>query len=121
MAVAGRGLWVVGLKYARGGDTIVVHTLDRLGRNLREVLNLVHDLAERDIGVRRFAPVKSWRSVSSRPRSRMRSKSPTRARDQVPVRRQPQRGHQVPQPRRIPPVLPAQPHPRDHHDRYGSR
>jgi len=35
------------LKYARAGDTIVVHTLDRLGRNLREVLNLVHDLAER--------------------------------------------------------------------------
>jgi DNA invertase Pin-like site-specific DNA recombinase len=43
------------LKYARGGDTIVVHTLDRLGRNLREVLNLVHDLAERGIGVRSLA------------------------------------------------------------------
>ena len=43
------------LKYARAGDTIVVHTLDRLGRNLREVLNLVHDLAERDVGVRSLA------------------------------------------------------------------
>jgi len=43
------------LGYARGGDTIVVHTLDRLGRNVREVLNLVHDLAERDIGVRSLA------------------------------------------------------------------
>jgi DNA invertase Pin-like site-specific DNA recombinase len=32
-----------------------VHTLDRLGRNLREVLNLVHDLAERGIGVRSLA------------------------------------------------------------------
>src|SRR5664280_3177881 len=41
--------------YARSGDTIVVHTLDRLGRNLREVLNLVHDLAERGIGVRSLA------------------------------------------------------------------
>jgi len=40
------------LKYARRGDTLVVYTLDRLGRNLREVLNLVHDLAERGIGVR---------------------------------------------------------------------
>lgn len=40
------------MAYARAGDTIVVHTLDRLGRNLREVLNLVHELAERDIGVR---------------------------------------------------------------------
>ncbi len=43
------------LKYARAGDTVVVHTLDRLGRNLREVLNLVHDLAERGIGVRSLA------------------------------------------------------------------
>lgn len=43
------------LKYARDGDTIVVHTLDRLGRNLREVLNLVHDLTERHIGVRSLA------------------------------------------------------------------
>jgi DNA invertase Pin-like site-specific DNA recombinase len=43
------------LKYARGGDTIVVHTLDRLGRNLREVLNLVLDLAGRGIGMRSLA------------------------------------------------------------------
>jgi len=43
------------LAYARAGDVIVVHTLDRLGRNLREVLNLVHDLAERGIGVRSLA------------------------------------------------------------------
>jgi DNA invertase Pin-like site-specific DNA recombinase len=40
------------LAYARGGDTVVVHTLDRLGRNLREVLNLVHDLGERRVGVK---------------------------------------------------------------------
>lgn len=43
------------LRYARDGDTIVVYTLDRLGRNLREVLNLVHDLAERNVGVRSLA------------------------------------------------------------------
>lgn len=43
------------LKYARRGDVIVVHTLDRLGRNLREVLNLVHDLGERGVGVRSLA------------------------------------------------------------------
>jgi DNA invertase Pin-like site-specific DNA recombinase len=43
------------LIYARAGDAIVVHTLDRLGRNLREVLNLVHDLSEKDIGVRSLA------------------------------------------------------------------
>lgn len=40
------------LAYARRGDTIVVHTLDRLGRNLREVLNLVHELSAKGIGVR---------------------------------------------------------------------
>jgi DNA invertase Pin-like site-specific DNA recombinase len=40
------------LACARPGDTIVVHTLDRLGRNLREVLNLVHDLAARGAGIR---------------------------------------------------------------------
>jgi DNA invertase Pin-like site-specific DNA recombinase len=43
------------LEYARGGGVVVVHTLDRLGRNLREVLNLVHDLAERGVGVRSLA------------------------------------------------------------------
>ena len=43
------------LAYARPGDTIVVHTLDRIGRNLREVLNLVHDLSARGVGVRSIA------------------------------------------------------------------
>ena len=43
------------LGYARPGDTVVVHTLDRIGRSLREVLNLVHDLAAKDIGVRSLA------------------------------------------------------------------
>ncbi|MFE9575271.1 recombinase family protein [Nocardia sp. NPDC006044] len=33
------------------GDRIVMHTLDRSGRNLREVLNLIHDLREQSIGV----------------------------------------------------------------------
>ena len=32
-----------------------MHTLDRIGRNLREVLNLVHDLAGRGIDVRSLA------------------------------------------------------------------
>jgi DNA invertase Pin-like site-specific DNA recombinase len=43
------------LDYARPGDTIVVYTLDRLGRNLRDVLNLVHELKEREIGIRSLA------------------------------------------------------------------
>lgn len=43
------------LGYARDGDMIVIYTLDRLGRNLREVLNLVHELSARGIGVRSLA------------------------------------------------------------------
>jgi DNA invertase Pin-like site-specific DNA recombinase len=47
------------LDYARAGDVIVVHTLDRLGRTVRDTLNLIHDLAERGVGVRNLAdPIK---------------------------------------------------------------
>ena len=47
------------LAYAREGDVIVVHTLDRLGRTVRDTLNLIHDLAERVVGVRNLAdPIK---------------------------------------------------------------
>ena len=41
--------------YARAGDVIVVHTLDRLGRTVRDTLNLIHDLTERGVGVRNLA------------------------------------------------------------------
>lgn len=40
------------LQYAREGDVIVVVTLDRLARNLRDTLNLIHQLGERGIGIR---------------------------------------------------------------------
>lgn len=43
------------LEYARDGDAIVVHTLDRLGRTVRDTLNLIHELSERGIGVRNLA------------------------------------------------------------------
>jgi len=43
------------LEYARNGDVIVVHTLDRLGRTVRDTLNLIHDLAERGVGVKNLA------------------------------------------------------------------
>jgi DNA invertase Pin-like site-specific DNA recombinase len=43
------------LEYARDGDVIVVHTLDRLGRTVRDTLNLSHELAERGVGVRNVA------------------------------------------------------------------
>jgi DNA invertase Pin-like site-specific DNA recombinase len=40
------------LRHARTGDTIVATNLDRLGRNLRECLNVVHDLCEQGIGIK---------------------------------------------------------------------
>ena len=47
------------LAYARDGDVLVVHTLDRLGRTVRDTLNLIHELAERGVGVRNIAdPIK---------------------------------------------------------------
>ncbi|GAA2027657.1 recombinase family protein [Cellulomonas sp. CW35] len=47
------------LEYAREGDVIVVHTLDRLGRTVRDTLNLIHDLTDRGVGVRNLAdPIK---------------------------------------------------------------
>jgi DNA invertase Pin-like site-specific DNA recombinase len=47
------------LAYAREGDVIVVHTLDRLGRTVRDTLNMIHELTERGIGVRNLAdPIK---------------------------------------------------------------
>lgn len=38
------------LKALREGDTLIVWKLDRLGRNLRHLVNTVHDLSSKDIG-----------------------------------------------------------------------
>lgn len=40
------------LKAFRPGDTLVVWKLDRLGRNLRHLINTVHDLTSRGIGLK---------------------------------------------------------------------
>src|SRR5688572_32314952 len=40
------------LKALRKGDTLVVWKLDRLGRDLRHLVNTVHDLTVRDVGLR---------------------------------------------------------------------
>lgn len=40
------------LAYARPGDTIVIQSLDRLGRTTRDLLALVEDLTAHDIGLR---------------------------------------------------------------------
>jgi DNA invertase Pin-like site-specific DNA recombinase len=43
------------LKSLREGDTLIVWTLDRLGRTLRHLVNTIHDLMERQIGFRVLA------------------------------------------------------------------
>ncbi len=40
------------LKALRPGDTLVVWKLDRLGRDLRHLINTIHDLTARNIGLR---------------------------------------------------------------------
>lgn len=40
------------LKALRTGDTLVVWKLDRLGRNLRHLVNTVHDLTARGVGLK---------------------------------------------------------------------
>ncbi|ADI30558.1 recombinase family protein [Methylotenera versatilis] len=43
---------VEAMKYARTGDTLVVHSLDRLARNLVDLLNIVEDLTARGVSVK---------------------------------------------------------------------
>ena len=54
------------LKALREGDTLIVWKLDRLGRDLRHLINTVHDLTARSVGlkvltarVRQFTPQKA--------------------------------------------------------------
>ncbi|MFC3909719.1 recombinase family protein [Legionella dresdenensis] len=39
------------LAYVRDGDTVVVHSMDRLARNLIDLRNLVNDLTAKDVSV----------------------------------------------------------------------
>src|SRR5699024_9580644 len=40
------------LKALRHGDTLIVWKLDRLGRDLRHLVNVVHDLTDRGVGLK---------------------------------------------------------------------
>lgn len=39
------------LKYMRAGDTLVVYKFDRIGRSLKDLVNIFADLQKRDIGL----------------------------------------------------------------------
>jgi DNA invertase Pin-like site-specific DNA recombinase len=47
-----RPQWVRCCDHLRAGDTLVIWRIDRLGRNLRDLIDIVNSLAERGIGVR---------------------------------------------------------------------
>ncbi len=65
------------LKALRDGDTLVVWKLDRLGRNLHHLVNTVHDLTARGVGLKVLTgqgaaidpprPRENWCSGSSPP------------------------------------------------------
>ena len=40
------------MRYLREGDTLIVWRLDRLGRNMRSIINTLHELTERGVRVR---------------------------------------------------------------------
>ncbi|MGO9386212.1 MAG: recombinase family protein [Mycobacterium sp.] len=37
------------MRYLREGDTLIVWRLDRLGRNMRSIVNTLHELTERGV------------------------------------------------------------------------
>ncbi len=44
-------LWSLSLAFVRQGDTLVVHSMDRLARNLDDLRRLVHKLIERGVRI----------------------------------------------------------------------
>jgi DNA invertase Pin-like site-specific DNA recombinase len=53
---SGRSELVSILEFIRSGDVLIVVKLDRLGRNTRDVLNLVHELEEKKASLRVLEP-----------------------------------------------------------------
>jgi DNA invertase Pin-like site-specific DNA recombinase len=53
---AGRTELTTIIEFMRKGDSLCVHKLDRLGRNTRDVLNLVHELTERGCSLQVLEP-----------------------------------------------------------------
>ena len=84
--------------HLRPGDTLVVWRLDRLGRSVRHLIDLVGELAERGVGLRSLqegidttTPVVAWFSMSFRHLRNSKGKSSSSARAPV----LPPPGHEV--------------------------
>ena len=60
------------LAHLRDDDVVVAPTFDRLGRTARDTLSMIHDLAQRGIGVRNLAdPIRMDSSNPSDPMSQL--------------------------------------------------
>ena len=102
------------LKALRHGDTLMVWKLDRLGRDLRHLVNIVHDLTERGIGLKVLTG--QGAAIDHRLRkTRLRNlRSPRRVRTRTHLRTHPRRPR--PRPERLSPL---QDDPRETPPRHG--
>ncbi|WP_347094121.1 recombinase family protein [Sphingomonas parapaucimobilis] len=59
------------IKALRHGDTLVVWKLDRLGRDLRHLVNLVGDLTKRGIGLKVLAKLRLAQAAMGKPETKV--------------------------------------------------
>ena len=59
------------IKYVRDGDTLVVHSLDRLARNLVDLLSLVEELTNRGVSVKFIKENLTFTKTESDPFSKL--------------------------------------------------
>jgi DNA invertase Pin-like site-specific DNA recombinase len=57
------------LNHVRAGDTLVVHSMDRLARNVEDMLRLVREINDRDVSVQFIKENMSFTADSDDPRS----------------------------------------------------
>lgn len=57
------------LNHVRGGDTLVVHSMDRLARNVEDMLRLVREMNDRGVSVEFIKENMSFTAGSNDPRS----------------------------------------------------
>ncbi len=48
------------MRYLREGDTLIVWRLDRLGRNMRSIVNTLHEMTERGVTPQMIRKRRLW-------------------------------------------------------------